>query len=104
MIEGKLEVNNMTEVRKINDEERKDVLEYYTNELNRPKEGAKALLDKYTFVTIEGYTADSPGYSGKVIFALYGGPHLHEVLIYEDGKLKRQESEREKILEGKLED
>ena len=94
----------MVNIRKINEEERKDLLEYYTEELGRHKEGSEALLDSYTFVTIEGYVSDSPGYTGKVIFALYGQPHLHEVFIYEDGKLKRQKSEREFILEGKLEE
>jgi len=94
----------MENVREINKEERKDLLEYYTEELGRDKEGTKALLDSYIFVTIEGYMSDCPGYTGKVIFALYGQPHLHEVFIYEDEKLKRQKSERELILEGRLEE
>jgi len=99
-----VEVVYMVNIREITGEEKKDLLEYYTEELGRHEEGTEVFLDSYTFVTIEGYKSDSPGYSGKVIFALYGSPHLHEVFIYDDGKLQRQKSEREMILEGKLEE
>ncbi len=94
----------MVNIREINDEEKEDLLEYYTEVLDRHEEGSEVFLDTYTFMTIDGYKSDGPGYSGKVIFALYGSPHLHEVFIYEDEKLKRQKSEREMILEGKLEE
>lgn len=99
-----MDVIYMENIREINEEEKKDLLEYYTEELGRDKEGSEALIESYIFVTIEGYMSDSPGYAGKVIFALYGQPQLYEVYIYEDEKIKRQKSERELILEGKLEE
>ncbi len=90
------------ELRRPTEEEKQDLIDYYKQK-NESEERAKALGDSYNFAVLDGYTSDSPGYCGKVIFALYGYVSAYEVFIYEDDKLTRVPSEHERPIKAKNE-
>jgi len=86
----------MVEFREPNKEEKEDLIAYHTEELGKSRKEAEEMVDTYNFIVIDGYLPDSPGYKGKVIFALYGYVSAYEVYVYDDdGKLTRQPSEQE---------
>jgi len=52
------------------------------------EENAENMIRIYWFGVFDHYISDSPGYSGKVLFAVWGLPELYELYIWDNGKIR----------------
>jgi len=93
---------NKEKIRTINNEERRDLEEYFRCVRGYSEAEAKNTLDRYLFITIEDYISECPGYQGRLIFAVYSYPSFHDMFVYRDDGIERVKSERESQLENEV--
>ena len=78
-------------------EEQQELKEYHLQQ-GHDKEQATALAESYQYAVFENYISDMPGYSGKVMVAVYGFPASHEAYIWNDeDELELVQPERAKV-------
>jgi len=77
--------------------ERKHLVAYLTDLMNGQDEAeAIAEAQEARICVFDHYVSDSPGYRGPVMVVVYsGGPNVHECYIWDNGQLKRVESQHE---------
>jgi hypothetical protein len=77
----------MPEMRSPRVQERDDILNWMVSEGQDPQDCA-GMLSQAAVGVADGYITDGPGYAGRVISIVWSGdPSIHQVLIYQDGRL-----------------
>jgi len=78
-------------------EEQQELKEYHFRQ-GHDEEQATALAESYQYAVFENYISDMPGYSGKVMLAVYGFPGSYEAYIWNDeDELEAVEPESAKV-------
>ena len=73
-------------VRKATSDELEQLKEFL-QEQNGDEEIAESLVKSHYFVVLEGYISDCPGYSGKLLVAVFGMPEFYQLYGWDGGKL-----------------
>ena len=79
-------------MRKPNKKELKKIQEFYNELTGLTTEEFD--ISNYHIYIIEDYISECPGYNGDVILCIFAHPEYHDLLIYDDSKLKRIEREK----------
>lgn len=87
---------NGNKMRKPNKEELEDLKNYFID-LGSDESQAKKNIENYWYVVFEDYITDGPGYSGKVLMALYGCQSFYECFIWVNGKMEKVEIDEQMI-------
>jgi len=82
-------INHSLDFQPLSEEAKTALIDYVTEDYfgGTDREQAEHLVENGYVTMIKDYTPMSPGYTGDLIFVIFGYPETHTLYTYEDGEI-----------------